>query len=260
MKPLFGCVIVSLVLMMGGCAQQPVQENLSPEQLQQRAEQSAKIHTKLAAEYYFRGQYKVSIEEVKKALRANSSYAPAYNIFGLIYMALHEDDLAQKNFEQALKISSMDSEIHNNYGWFLCQRKPERMDQAIAHFMTAIRDRLYSAPEKSYTNAGVCELKRNGYQSASEYFKRALLIDSAYSAALVGLIEVDFRNGNVMEAKARLSRYMQNSTPTPQSLWLAIQIEREIGDRYAEESFTYQLQKRFPKSKEAAALREGRLK
>ncbi|MDP1558141.1 MAG: type IV pilus biogenesis/stability protein PilW [Nitrosomonas sp.] len=258
-KMLFGFIMVSVVLI-SGCVQQSVQGDLSAEQHQQRAEQSAKIHTRLAAEYYYRGQYKVSIEEVKEALRANSSYAPAYNVFGLIYMSLHENDLAQKNFEQALKFSPKDPEIHNNYGWFLCQRMPERMDRAIEHFMTALKDRLYSAPERSYTNAGVCELKRNSYSAASEYFKRALLIDSTYSAAVIGLIEVDFRSGNVMEAKAKLSRYMQNSTPTPQSLWLAIQIEREIGDHYAEDSFAYQLRKRFPESIEASALREGRLK
>lgn len=71
------------------------------------------------------------------------------------------------------------------------------------------------------------------------------------------MVEINFRSGNLAAAKSNLSRYMQVSAPTAQSLWLGIQIERKTGDCHAEASYTMQLQKRSPDSREAAALRDG---
>ncbi len=251
-------LFVALLMLMGGCAQQPVQEGLVSEQFLSIEQQSAKIHTELAAEYYSRGQFVVALEEVTEALRSDSKYAPAYNVLGLIYMDLREDRLAQKNFEQALKIAPNDPEAHNNYGWFLCQRRPERMDQAVRHFMEALKNPLYSTPEKPYNNAGICVSSRGDYKSAEEFFQKTLSLRPADSQALIGIAEVNFRSGNLAAAKSNLSRHMQISVPTAESLWLGIQIERKTGDRHAEASYTMQLQKRFPDSKEAAALRDGR--
>jgi type IV pilus assembly protein PilF len=252
-----GFFLVMLIIFLAGCVQTG-ETKLTPEQKRKHAQQSAKLHTELAAEYYHRGQYEVAIEEVEDAFQAVSNYAPAFNMMGLINMSLHADEKARENFEKALNISSNDSEIHNNYGWFLCQRMPEKMDKAIGHFMTAVSDPLYKTPEISYSNAGICELKRNNFTAAKNYFNKALSMSTAYAPALLGLIEVDFNSGNLREAKSKLSHYMRHSTQTPESLWLAVKIERKIGDRYAEESYTYQLMKRFPNSKEASALREGR--
>ena len=258
MRQILTGFFIALLILTGGCAQKPVQGGLLPEQSWSNAQQSAKIHTELAAEYYSRGQFGVALEEVTEALRSDSKFSPAYNVLGLIYMDLREDSLAQKNFEHALKIAPNDSEAHNNYGWFLCQRRPERMDQAVRHFMTALRNPLYSTPEKPYNNAGICMLSRGDYKSAEEFFQKTLSIRPADSQALIGMAEVDFRSGNLAMAKSNLSRHMQISAPTAESLWLGIQIERKTGDRHAEASYTMQLQKRFPDSKEAAALRDGR--
>lgn len=257
---LFGFIIVLLMLLINGCAQQSARGDLTAEQHQKRMQQSAKIHTELAAEYYHRGQFGIAIDEITEALQADVSYAPAHNVLGLVYMALHDNDMAHKNFKQALTLTPNDPEVHNNYGWFLCQRTPQQMDKAMDHFLVAIRDRLYSTPEKSFANAGACEIKRGDYDAASEYFRRALLIQSTYSPAVVGLIEVDFRKGSVAGAKTKLSKYMQRTKPTPEGLWLAIQIEREVGDQYAADSYQFQLQKHFPNSKEATALREDRFR
>lgn len=259
-KKQFVYLILLQILFTEGCVQQPIEGGLSVPQNSDRAHQSAKIHTELAAEYFHRGQLEVAIEEVTEALRASSNYAPAYNMLGLINMTLNDDVKAQSSFERALKISPKDSEIHNNYGWFLCQRFPDRINQAIQHFMTATKDSLYSTPEKSYTNAGICELKRENYSAATTFFQQALTVQTNYPSALIGLIEIDFRKGNLQEAKSKLSRHMQRAPLTPEGLWLAIQIERALGDRLAEDSYIHQLQKHFPDSKEATAVRRSAFK
>ncbi|MBP6056915.1 MAG: type IV pilus biogenesis/stability protein PilW [Nitrosomonas sp.] len=247
-------------LWLNACVQQPIDEGMSSQARSDRAYQSAKIHTELAAEYFNRGQLEVAIEEVTEALQAQSNYAPAHNVLGLINMTLNDDSKALNNFEQAIRLAPKNSEIHNNYGWFLCQRFAQRTDQAINHFMIAAQDPLYPTPEMSLTNAGICELKRQKYNEAQLFFQRALSIQPNYSPASIGLVDIDFQRGNLAEAKSRLVLFLQNNTSTPESLLLAIRIEQAIGDQSAADSYIFQLQKYFPDSKEAAAVREGKIK
>jgi type IV pilus assembly protein PilF len=44
---------------------------------------------------------------------------------------------------------------------------------------------------------------------------------------------------------------------TAESLWLALRIERRLGQRAAELSYGNQLRRRFPQSSEAQALQRG---
>ena len=47
-----------------------------------------------------------------------------------------------------------DSDIHHNWGWYLCQHKRER--EALAQFEIAVRNTLYRTPEIALVNAGRC--------------------------------------------------------------------------------------------------------
>ena len=245
---------------LGGCVQQSIDNGMSVQANAERAFQSAKIHTELAAEYFHRGQLDVALEEVTEALKAQSDYALAYNVLGLINMTLNENSKALDNFEQAIRKAPKNPEIHNNYGWFLCQRFPQRMDQAISHFMTAAIDPLYSTPEMSYANAGICEIKRQKYNEGQLFLQKALSIQPNYSPALIGLIDTDFQRGNLTDAQSKLALFQKNNSPTPESLILAIRIEQAMGNQLAVGSYIFQLQKHFPESKEAAAIREGKIR
>ena len=114
----------------------------------------AQIHTELAAGYLELGNYAVALQEAGEALKADQNYAPAYSVLGLVYMELRDDSAAETNFQKALRISPQDSDVNNNYGWFLCQRKREK--ESIRYFLTALRNPLYATPDKSWVNAGVC--------------------------------------------------------------------------------------------------------
>jgi type IV pilus assembly protein PilF len=251
--------IVGCLVWLAGCGHAPVQEKHSPEELKRRALQSAKIHTELAGQYYHRGQYRVAIEEAEIALQKKPDYAPAYNMLGLVYMDLHEDERAERNFEQGLRIAPNDPDIRNNFGWFLCQRKPDLMERAVDHFMVAVRDPLYEIPERTYANAGLCILRQNDFERAQTFFEKALVIRPGYSLAQLGLIELDFKRGSLKKAQSAITRYLQTYSSAPDSLWLAIHIARANGDTNAEANYAFQLQKHFPDSKEARALRAGRL-
>ena len=215
----------------------------------------AKIHTELAAGYYERGQMGIALDELKEALHADSNYAPAYNVTGLVYMQLRENDEAERNFRRALEIDPLDSDTNNNYGWFLCQSKRE--DESIKYFLTALKNPLYATPEKSYVNAGICMRQKGDEQAAVEYFGKALQLRPDEPQALSNMADISYKRHQYSEANAYLVRYMRVAAPTAETLWLGVRTERKLGNRDAEASYALQLRKKYPGSDEVRALENG---
>lgn len=253
-----GLLSVSLGYL-AGCVYAPIVDKPTPEELKQKALRSAAVHTELAGQYYQRGQYRVAIEEANIALKSKPDYAPAYNMLGLIYMELQEDARAEDGFDRALKIAGNDPDIHNNYGWFLCQRRKDQVEQAINHFMQAIGDPLYDTPEKSYTNAGLCALKLSDDERTRAFFREALIIRPGYALARLGLIELDLKRGNLETAESEIVRYLQTYPASAESLLLAVRIAQASNNSDARANYAFQLQKRFPDSREARILRAGKV-
>jgi type IV pilus assembly protein PilF len=241
----FACLL--LLSCIAGCATQSGNDNA-------RSVNRAKVHTELAALYYERAQLGVALEELRLALLAEPGYAPAYGVRGLVHMALREDKEAEDDFQRSLALDSVNSEAHNNYGWFLCQRGHER--EAVKHFLAALKNPLYSTPEKAYLNAGVCSRKAGEMKDAVEFMQKALLIQPDMPEALLGMAELDFANGEYAAAKSGFTRYAQNAAVnlTAENLWLAVRIERKLGDKNSEDSYALQLRKRFPDSREAQLM------
>lgn len=216
----------------------------------------ARIHTELAASYFQRGQYTIALQEIGVALQANEGYAPAYDVRGLIRMALRENARAEVDFLHSLKLDAHNSETHNNYGWFICQQGRER--EAIAHFNEALKNSLYETPEKPAVNAGICAKRLGEIREADEYFQRALMLKPDQPDALIALADLNFGMNNYVNAHRYLFRYLQYVTELSAAhLYLALNIERKLGNRDAEQSFALQLRKRFPDSQEAQQLSNG---
>ena len=215
----------------------------------------ARVHTDLASAYFQRGNMGVALEELRIAVAADPSYAPAHGLFGLVYLALREEKLAAQSFERALSLAPADADINHNYGVFLCQtnREPE----SVKYFMQAIKNPLYAAPWRSYSAAGVCSLRTNNVKDAEQYFERALRLSPDEPASLLNLGQIRYKQGKMDEARRLVTRYNKLSDPNAESLWLALRIERRSGQRVAEQSYATQLRRRFPGSPEYQALQRG---
>ena len=253
MKRLISC----LLLLLGGCGHiSGPSPGITPTpQVNADGLNSARVHTELAANYYGRRQFDVALEELGIALKAYPNYGQAYNLLGLVYMELKEDTKAGQSFEQALKINPNDSESNNNYGWFLCQRRDPA--KSIAYFAAAQRDPLYTTPERSLVNAGICSRKINDSVGAEKYFRDALALQPNQSQALYNLADLSYQRGDFEESRRYLIRYMRAEVPTLDALWLAVRTERRLSDRTAEASFAAQLCRRFPDARECQLVKMG---
>jgi type IV pilus assembly protein PilF len=215
----------------------------------------ARVHTELAGLYYERGSMAVALEELRRAVAADSRYPPAYNLFGRVYMDLKENSLAQDNFERALQLAPNDPDINQNYGWFLCQT--DRESDSIRYFLQAIRNPLYATPWISYSAAGVCSLRKDNVKDADEFFQRALRLNADEPTALLKLAGIRYEQGRMDEARKLITQYNKLMTPTAESLWLGLRIERRLGERVTQASYADQLRRRFPGSPETRALERG---
>ena len=75
--------------------------------------------------------------------------------------------------------------------------------------------------------------------------------------ALYQLADIAYSRKAYEDAKAYLVRLEQVARPTAEMLWLALRVERKLGDHNAEAAFALQLRRQFPDSKEARALLAG---
>ena len=255
MKKGLGVLVAAALL--AGCAAQSMDGGgrVGAGEADSASRERAKAFTDLAGAYYSRAQYKVALDELRKAITSDSRYGPAYNIYGMIYMDLAEDKLAEENFRRAIELDRNDSDARNNYGWFLCSRG--RYDEGLAQFSTAIRNPLYTQPELAMTNAGLCAEKKGDIALAEANLGKALKLQPDNPNTVLKLAGLHFRQGRLMEAQRLLGRHDELAPPSPESLWLGVRLERKLGDRAQEAAYALQLRKRFPDSKEAQLMLTG---
>jgi type IV pilus assembly protein PilF len=215
----------------------------------------ARLHTELASLYYSRGNMGVALEELRVATTADPTFPTAHALFGMVYMDLRENQLAQQSFEKALNLAPTDPEINHSYGWFLCQTGREQ--EAVRYFLQAVKNPLYVTPWRSYSAAGICTMRGNHLKEAEGYFQSALKLEPDEPSALLQLGQIRYKQANYEDARRMVTRLNRLITPTPESLWLALRIERKLGERVAEQSFANQLRRRFPQSREYQSLQRG---
>ena len=263
LRPTAGVALLLACGALSGCAQSPASSMTQANTVETGTltgavgdpRNRARIHTELASAYFERGSMGVALEELHTAIAADPNYAAAYSVLGLVHMELRENSVAQQHFEHALRLSPNDPDINNNYGWFLCQTGREQ--QSIAYFLAALKNPLYNTPARSYVNAGLCSLKYNE-RDAVDYFERALRNSPDNLQALLNLASIQYKRGQLEFARGLIGRFNKLVEPTVESLWLALRIERKLGDKSAENTLAVQLRRRFSGSQEYQDMLQGK--
>jgi len=219
------------------------------------AQTRADIRLQLAIGYYQQGQYGVVLEEAGRALQAVPDFADAYSVRALAYMEMGQARQAESDFLQAMKLAPGNPDFSNNYGWFLCNNG--RAAEAMPFFDAAIGNGRYQSPGKALANAGSCSLKLQDTQAAERYFARAFQYEPASFATNVNLTRLYFGRNEFERARFHIGLAAKNNVLNQEALWLAIKIERKLGNQSAENDLAVQLRRRYPSSSEYAAYQRG---
>ena len=256
----------SLVLLLSGCAQTTTTSTVEDagsanvdiqkrDNTQTNARKRAAIRLQLAVNYYQDGKFSVALDELKEALRLDPNFADAHNVLALVYMELHENRLAEQSFQRALQLEPSNSDLNNNYGWYLCQNGREK--EALAYFENALKNPLYLQPAKPLQNAGVCALKMGNQAAAEGYFRRSFEIDPKGAVSAYNLALIYYTRKDLPRARFYVNQVNDGAAPTAASLWLGIRIARRLGDRTNQLALESQLDRLFADSREAQLQKRG---
>ena len=237
--------------LLGACASSPDLGDDSP------VNKAARVNTQLGQEYMNRGQYEVALDKLKKAVKADPDYAPAHTVLAVLYERLGEAPLARKHYAEAVKVAPGNGDANNNYGAFLCRNG--EASRAEPYFTKALDDPFYRTPEVSMANAGLCMLQAGDVDKAESYLRQSLAYDDDFPDALLGLSKVNFSKGEYLRARAFLQRYESAAPMTADSLMLGYRIETQLDNPRNAKQHADKLLEQFPKSAEAAQVRDTRL-
>jgi type IV pilus assembly protein PilF len=124
----------------------------------------------------------------------------------------------------------------------------------VPYFLKAIQNPLYTQPAKPLQNAGVCATRAGDRVAAEGYFQRSFQLDPSGPVSALNLAEIFYSRGETQRARFYTSLVNKSSAANPESLWLGIRIEHQLGNGPEELSLSTQLQRNFPGSREAELL------
>lgn len=257
-------LVLMATLWMGGCASnsgtggaasgQP-RPDLVTDSDEPEARKRARIRMELASGYFAEGKTTIALDELKQAIANDPSFAEVYNLRGLIYMRLNEPALAEEGFRRALQLNSRDANAAHNYGWLLCQQR--RFVESSAAFKQALAVPLYGDQAKTYLTLGLCQIAEGLKPEAERNLAHSYEIDAGNPITGYNLANLLYERGENTRAQFYARRINNSEYANAESLWLGIKVERRMQNQQAMEQLTDQLKKRFPRSRELAALEKG---
>lgn len=253
-------LLMCLLLLSAGCAQrgavpsaptaEPITDSDEPE-----ARKRARIRIELAAGYFGEGQNTVALDEIKLALQADPTYAPAYVLRGLVYMSMNNDPLAEESFQRAMQLNPRDPDALHNYGWYACQRG--RYAQSTELFQRALASPVYGGQARTLLAMGICQIRAGQFVEAEASLARSYELDPANPIVAYNLASLQFRRGDDAKAQFTIRRLNNTDLANAETLWLGIKVERRLRNREAMAQLAQQLGRRYPDSAQWARFQRG---
>lgn len=241
-------LVAATIALLGGCANMantpPSNGGLSSNPTDNQ--RAAQINTELGVGYMNEGHMDVAVEKIKKAIYYDDDFAPAHHAYALMLDRLGEKEKAAREFEKAYSLDPNNSDLDNNYATFLCGQKEYSKAQSL--FARAYGDPLYKTPEFALTNSGVCYESEGKPDQAISQFDAVLVKQPGYGPALIGKARVYYEQKKYADAANAMKAFEANNRNTPDTLQLAIRIDRATGDQSALANHVLILKGRFPES------------
>lgn len=215
----------------------------------------AQTHLELAAGYLEHGQLQVAQSEAQIALQSDPSYADAYDLSGMVYMAQNDHENAQAQFRRAMALKKDNVSAMHNLAWLFCQDR--NYAEADALFAQALAAPNADRPQTLLAR-GVCQARAGNRAEAEATLMHAYELDASNPVTGYNLALLLFQRGDAERARFYIRRLNNSELANAESMWLGIRIERQLGDHVAMEQLAGQLRRRFPDSVELSAYEQGR--
>lgn len=241
---------------LGGCAAPGGGRDIVTASDETDADRRARARFELAVAYYQQGQSETALDEVKQAIAARPNFGAAYNLRGLIYGSMGQNELADESFRRAIQIDARDADAMHNYAWFHCQNGS--YTQAESWFTRALAVPQYRGTARTLLAQGLCQARAQRLADAERSLTRSYEIDASNTITAYHLADLLFKRGDIERARFYVRRALGSTgTADAQTLWLAARIEVKARNRAGADTYGRELRRRFPQSREAAAYDRG---
>jgi type IV pilus assembly protein PilF len=256
-------VIVSCLSFLAACETTTSTKDRNESRIQEpNLQDAAELNTELAIGYIQRKQYKPARDKLEKAIEQNPDYLLAYQTLAYLYAILGQTEKAEIKDEEASNIDSMDSALASSYGTFLCTQG--KFDKAQKKLKMAYSDPFYESGYLAESNAGSCYVQQGEFKKAESLLRRSLRVNSKIPGSLISMAEVGLKTDRNLMARAYIERYFALKSPSAESLWIASQAEKNLGDQKHYMKYARKIIHDFPDSDQAgwveAQARSERLK
>lgn len=240
-------LVVTLAILCAACA------STTPKPLSKpQPERASDINLELGIDYFRKGNLSAAKEKIDRAVEQNPRNAKAQATAGLLYDRLNEPKKSESHFEKAVSVAPNDPDILNNYAVILCKR--DKQSKGEKYFIQAANNPLYKTPEVAYLNAGNCVRAGGDLEHAEVNYRKALSIKPRFSEALYQMAELEFQKQNFLSARAFVERYLDGGKPNAAVLWLALRIEKALGNQSGVSNYAQRLKLEFPGAPETRQL------
>ena len=173
----------------------------------------------------------VALEELNEARQARpaATRGPT-TCYGLVYACWARTPKAEENFRRALQLAPQDSEIRQNWGWYLCTQRPRaRVDPRVRGraAQPAVQDARDRADQRRQVQRGV---RRRGAGRDATSAARCRRRPATRSPPTTSR-SLAYKAARFDEARSWMRIVMQETNPPPEALFLGMCIERKLGRR-----------------------------
>lgn len=217
--------------------------------------EKAQLNLEMGSRYLELGMLDIAKTKLDTALNLDASNPEIQNSLGVFYERINDLTQAGEYYQKAAKSAPDNASIQSNYGHFLCQRGNH--SEGISLLQKALSSALNKQPWVAATNLGICYQQQNDLNSAEQYFRQALQSQADYPPALLEMQKISYHHRQYLSARGFMERYLSVAKHTAESLWLATQTERALGNNKLAADYSQQLLTSFPSSQQAQQIKSA---
>ena len=219
----------------------------------------ARVRTSLAAQYIRKKELDTAQQQLEKAFAADSRYAPAYDMMGVLLQQEGSSinlQKAEQYFKKAIMLDKAFVQANNNYGVYLSQTK--RYREAAEQFEIAGAALGYEGRIGALENLGRTYLQLGDRDAAAKSFLRALDGNRNSIIAHIELVDLLLEQQRVPQAQRLYDETLilvQGQGISPRLLLQGIKIAAAQNNIKTRQQLAQQLLSAYPLSDEAKQLK-----
>lgn len=234
------CLLVLSLWLLTGCA---TPGGGGPNDRGPSENEAARLNLQLGIGYMQAGRFELAQDKLRRALQFDGNLAEAENALGVLNEETGAAMLAERHYRRALELRPDYLLAKMNLGRLLCSTGHAERGRQL--FLDAATHGNQENPEIAYTGAGVCSRVADNLPQAEHDFRQALEHNAFAGSTLFEIASVTHELGKHQDARDYLERYHRRNNFSPDSLALAIDIERALGNTQMLEYYSELLRTRF---------------